>query len=319
MSLLELNEKISEHLDAIEAKPIPLTIRSHLNKIKEYFEQYVETSELGSHPTTSDRTTHLESTSKEYCQHCDELSEANERQERTIEELRKAEERLTSELESKEETIADLEEKCAIYSKVTLKYFKDKAQLAKQCEEYRQRCDELSAAKEHHEGTIEEKKNGKRLTYHLAPKRSVTKELRRFGKKLTSELASQKQIIVQLERKCTEINEVLHLPPDVFISEAEIRVENLPRDVTEADLFYKFRRIGPLSSIRVFRGTLLYQPYIICADVEFQHPADAERAIDTLNWDDMDGSRICIAWSPNSAQGKLNNQTHHQDSARTFQ
>uniref|UniRef100_A0A1I7Y024 BLOC-1-related complex subunit 5 n=1 Tax=Steinernema glaseri TaxID=37863 RepID=A0A1I7Y024_9BILA len=64
MSLLELKEKISEQLEAIdllsEGKPMPKIIQPHLTKIKKYFEQHVEMSE-------------------ECRRLCDELREAKER------------------------------------------------------------------------------------------------------------------------------------------------------------------------------------------------------------------------------------------------
>uniref|UniRef100_A0A1I7Y0I8 Uncharacterized protein n=1 Tax=Steinernema glaseri TaxID=37863 RepID=A0A1I7Y0I8_9BILA len=117
----------------------------------------------------------------------------------------------------KEETIADLEEKCTNYAK-------DSAQIAKQCEEYRQRCDRLSVIKERHERTIEElKKNGERLGSELLSKESVTKELRRFGEKLTSELASQKQIIVQLERKMNQVSDKNTPNPAVYPGATRLR------------------------------------------------------------------------------------------------
>uniref|UniRef100_A0A1I7YMI8 Myosin_tail_1 domain-containing protein n=1 Tax=Steinernema glaseri TaxID=37863 RepID=A0A1I7YMI8_9BILA len=170
----QLKEKISEHLEAIdvlsEAKPMPKIIQPHFKKIKEYFKQYV-----------------------------DEHREAKERHEMTIEELRKCEERLLSELASKEEIIADLEEKCTNYSK-------DTAQLAKKCEECRQRCDRLTVAKERQERTNEEvKKNGERLTSQLASKEQVIMELKKSGEDLASKLTSKEKTITSLEKKCAEI------------------------------------------------------------------------------------------------------------------
>uniref|UniRef100_A0A1I7ZFL1 FRIGIDA-like protein n=1 Tax=Steinernema glaseri TaxID=37863 RepID=A0A1I7ZFL1_9BILA len=93
MSLHDLSKEISEHLEAIhdlsEMKPMPKIIQPHFKKVKEYFDQYVKSSE-------------------EYRQRCDELREVKERQERTIGDLRKCEERLTSELASKEQVIMEL-------------------------------------------------------------------------------------------------------------------------------------------------------------------------------------------------------------------
>uniref|UniRef100_A0A1I7Y5U3 BAR domain-containing protein n=1 Tax=Steinernema glaseri TaxID=37863 RepID=A0A1I7Y5U3_9BILA len=86
MSLLQLNEKISEHLKAIddlaEVKPMPKIIQLHFKEIKAYFEQYVETSEK--------------------CRRrCDELREIKERQKRTITDLTEDEESLGASMEDK--------------------------------------------------------------------------------------------------------------------------------------------------------------------------------------------------------------------------
>uniref|UniRef100_A0A1I7YQ78 RRM domain-containing protein n=1 Tax=Steinernema glaseri TaxID=37863 RepID=A0A1I7YQ78_9BILA len=261
MSLHDLSKEISEHLDAIdvlsELRPIPKIIQLHFKEIKEYFEQYVE---------TNDECRRL----------CDELKEVKERQERTIEELRKAGEHLavelaskeqvvrklrksadnlTSELASKEETIADLEEKCANYAKEATK-------LGMEREEYRQRCDELSEAKDHDQQTID------RLTEE--------------SKRLTSELASKERTIEELERRNvrTEESETTATPAaseEVATSRsngisansgAELYVCNLHPDVTEAQLFEKFSSIGPVSSIEICRG-LLTDAYI-----HFRSPDD---------------------------------------------
>lgn len=77
---------------------------------------------------------------------------------------------------------------------------------------------------------------------------------------------------------------------------ASLYVGDLHKDVSESMLFDKFSTAGPVLSIRVCRdaitrGSLGY------AYVNFQQPADAERALDTMNFDMLGGKPIRIMWS----------------------
>merc|ERR1719228_1942146 len=64
----------------------------------------------------------------------------------------------------------------------------------------------------------------------------------------------------------------------------------------EAMLFEKFSTAGPVLSIRVCRD-MVTRRSLGYAYVNFQQPADAERALDTMNFDVLKGRPIRIMWS----------------------
>uniref|UniRef100_UPI0037E88FA8 polyadenylate-binding protein 1-like n=1 Tax=Semicossyphus pulcher TaxID=241346 RepID=UPI0037E88FA8 len=77
---------------------------------------------------------------------------------------------------------------------------------------------------------------------------------------------------------------------------ASLYVGDLHVDVTEAMLYQKFSPAGPIMSIRVCRD-IITRRSLGYAYINFQQPADAECALDTMNYDVIKGRPIRIMWS----------------------
>ncbi|XP_073533079.1 polyadenylate-binding protein 1-like [Phyllobates terribilis] len=76
---------------------------------------------------------------------------------------------------------------------------------------------------------------------------------------------------------------------------ATLYVGDLLPQVTEAMLYEKFTPAGNILSIRVCRDKLTRQS-LGYAYVNFQQLGDAERALDTMNFEDMNGKAMRIMW-----------------------
>ncbi|XP_023230317.1 polyadenylate-binding protein 4-like [Centruroides sculpturatus] len=76
---------------------------------------------------------------------------------------------------------------------------------------------------------------------------------------------------------------------------ASLYVGDLHPDETEVTLFEKFSTAGPILSIKVCRD-LITRKSLGYAYVNFQNPQDAERALDTMNFDLIKGKPIRIMW-----------------------
>ena len=77
---------------------------------------------------------------------------------------------------------------------------------------------------------------------------------------------------------------------------ASLYVGDLDPDTTEAQLFEKFSSCGQIVLTKICRDKITRQS-LGYAYVNFSQPADAERALDTLNFETLNGKPMRIMWS----------------------
>ncbi|XP_066217004.1 polyadenylate-binding protein 4-like [Saccopteryx leptura] len=82
--------------------------------------------------------------------------------------------------------------------------------------------------------------------------------------------------------------------------QASLYVGDLHEEVTEDMLFRKFNTVGPVLSIRICRD-LVTGCSLGYAYVNFLHEADAQKALDTMNFDIVQGKSIRLMWSQRDA------------------
>lgn len=81
-------------------------------------------------------------------------------------------------------------------------------------------------------------------------------------------------------------------------------VKDLTPDTNEDQLFEKFKTVGNVVSVHICRDKITHQSFGY-AYVNYNHPSEAERALDTLNFKLLNGKPMHIMWSqPDSALRK---------------
>lgn len=92
------------------------------------------------------------------------------------------------------------------------------------------------------------------------------------------------------------MNTLTNQPASTNYGIASLYCGDLDPDITEANLYDKFSQAGPVASIRVCRDVVTKRS-LGYAYINFQHAADAERALDTMNYELIKGRPMRLMWS----------------------
>lgn len=98
------------------------------------------------------------------------------------------------------------------------------------------------------------------------------------------------------QARALQTTEGLSRPMDSFGLGNSLYVGDLHHDVTEAVLFDKFSTAGQVSSIRVCRDAITRRS-LGYAYVNYHNPENAERALELMNFEPLNGQPMRIMWS----------------------
>ena len=111
------------------------------------------------------------------------------------------------------------------------------------------------------------------------------------GNSQQQQAAAQAFIQQQQQQGGTPTN----LQPGFSQNNASLYVGDLAPAVNEAKLFEVFNTVGPVASIRICRDAVTRRSRGY-GYVNFHNPADAERALDTMNYQNIDGRPCRLMW-----------------------
>lgn len=84
--------------------------------------------------------------------------------------------------------------------------------------------------------------------------------------------------------------------PELNRGMSSLSVSNLSPDVTEAMLYKQFSGAGPVVSVHLCRNPFNRRP-LGYGYVTFMYSSDAERALNTMNFHELNGMSMKLMWS----------------------
>jgi polyadenylate-binding protein len=114
----------------------------------------------------------------------------------------------------------------------------------------------------------------------------------------TPQVNAQQQAAAQaafLQQQQQQQGAQANLQPGFTQNNASLYVGDLAPAVNEAKLFEVFNAVGPVASIRICRDAVTRRSRGY-GYVNFHNPADAERALDTMNYQNIDGRPCRLMW-----------------------